>query len=108
MEFTFETSELSVDVFRDLSEKCPEQVLEVKGKGLLGDTGVVDFIVQITPYVITALTSIFVTRLQNKSNTSVSIKLNGKELELKNIKVSEETIKSFIEQVMRETGETNE
>lgn len=108
MEYIFETSEVGVEVFHELIQKYPEQVKEMRHRNLLGDSGAVSFFVQMTPYILTALASVFVARLQSKSSTSVTLKLNGKELELKNVKLSEKLIQSFIEKVMKDEKNAEE
>jgi len=86
------------DIFFEFSKENPHDFLPVKHKSFIGSNEIIEFIVTITPSMLTALTGYLVARIQN-SRQEIKIKKGDLEIELKNTNLTPETALNILMQL---------
>ena len=87
-----------VELFSEFAKEHKDLVLQIGHKSFIGGNEITEFIVTITPHLLTALASYFVARIQN-SKTEIKIKKGDLEIELKNTDITPETALNILKQL---------
>lgn len=94
-EIIIAVNEESAEIFKDFAEQYPEYITYVEHKALIGVTEVAEFIIEIAPEVIAALSAYFIARIQC-SKKEIRIKKGDLEIELKNIDITPEKVMELL------------
>jgi len=86
------------DIFFDFSKENPNDFLPVKHKSFIGSSEIMEFIVTITPPMLTALTGYLIARMQN-SRQGIKIKKGDLEIELKNTHITPDVALNLLMQL---------
>ncbi|MDE7327660.1 MAG: hypothetical protein K2N63_15520 [Lachnospiraceae bacterium] len=86
------------ELFEDFANVSENEMTLVSHKQFIGGQELVDFIVELTPHLITALTTYLVTRVKN-SKKEIKIKKGDLEIELKNTDLTPDDTLSLLEKL---------
>lgn len=89
-------------IFKDFSEEYPDSMVYVERKAFIGITEVAEFMVEITPELLAALSAYFVARMQS-SKKKIRIKKGDIEIELKNTDVTPDIVLQMLEKLEQKT-----
>lgn len=90
----------SADLFYEFASINPQQMKVVNHKSFFGQVDMIDFIVEISPTLISALTSYLIMRIKN-SEKKVKIKKDGLEIELTNTNITPEDTIDLLEKLKK-------
>ena len=88
----------SADIFLDFANEYPHLIRPVEQKTLIAFAQVTEFILAITPTLLTALSAFLVARVQ-KSKSDIRIKSGDKEIEIKNTRMTPEEILALLKEL---------
>ncbi len=86
------------EIFDEFARISENEMIPVIHKQFIGGQELVDFIVELTPHLITAFTTYLVTRLQN-SKKEIKIRKGDLEIELKNTDLTPDDTLSLLEKL---------
>ena len=86
------------NLFFDFAKEYPESVIAVKVNPLIDISEFQEFIINITPHLLTALTAYLVARIQNLKK-EIKIKKGNIEIEIKNTNITPDTVLSLLEKL---------
>ncbi len=101
-EIIIAVNEEDSQVFKDFSREYPDKMVYVERKAFIGITEVVEFMVEITPELIAALSAYFVARMQF-SKKEIRLKKGDIEVEIKNTDVTPEIVLQMLEKLEQKT-----
>lgn len=97
-EIVIAVNEESSQILKDFSEEYPESMVYVERKAFIGITEVAEFMVEITPELLAALSAYFVARIQS-SKKEIRIKKGDIEIELKDSNITPEVVLQMLEKL---------
>ncbi len=86
------------EIFEEFAHDSNNEMTQVNHRQFIGGQDLVEFIVELTPHLITALTTYLVARLQN-SKKEIKIKKGDLEIELKNTDLTPENTLKILEKL---------
>lgn len=89
-------------IFKDFSGEYPDKMVYVERKAFIGITEVAEFMVEITPELIAALSAYFVAKMQF-SKKEIRLKKGDIEVEIKNTDVTPEIVLQMLEKLEQKT-----
>lgn len=92
------------DVFTDFAQEYPEFILPVEHKSFVGSSEIMEFIMTVTPHVLTALATYLVARIQI-SQKEIKLKKGDLEIEIKNTDITPEMAWDLLNKL--EQGDSN-
>ncbi len=88
----------SADIFDEFSSIYPDYMARIETSSLIGGSEIWEFIVSITPEMITALTAFFVARLKYRQKEIV-LKKGEKTIKLKNVDLTPEDVRKLLKEL---------
>lgn len=95
------------DIFLEFAKEQPDVVLPISQKSFIGGNEISEFVVTVTPHLLTALASYFVARVQI-SRKEIKIKKGDLEIEIKNTDITPETALDILKQLEQGTSGADE
>lgn len=103
-EIIIAVNEETSQIFKVFSEENPEKMVFVERKAFIGITEIAEFMVDITPELLAALSAYMVARVQN-SKKEIRIKKGDIEIELKDNNITPEVVLRMLEKLEQKTKE---
>lgn len=97
-EIVIAVNEESSQILKDFSEEYPDSMVYVERKAFIGITEAAEFMVEITPELLAALSAYFVARIQS-SKKEIRIKKGDIEIELKDSNITPEVVLQMLEKL---------
>lgn len=97
-EIVIAVNEESSQILKDFSEEYPDSMVYVERKAFIGMTEVAEFMVEITPELLAALSAYFIARIQS-SKKEIRIKKGDIEIELKDSNITPEVVLQMLEKL---------
>ena len=94
----------SAQPFFEFADEFPEHMITVTRKGFTGSIELQEFIVNVTPQLLTALTAFFVARTQSLKN-EIHIKKGETEIDIKNTEITPDTVLSLLEKLEQKAND---
>lgn len=91
-------NEETADIFREFSKEYPDYMVCVERKSLIGINEVVEFLVNISPELITALTTFLIAKYKY-SQKEIIIKKDDIMIKLNNINITPEKVMELLNQL---------
>lgn len=101
-EIIIAVNEEDAQIFKDFCEEYPDSMVYVERKAFIGITEVAEFMVEITPALLAALSAYLVARTQS-SKKEIRIKKGDIEIELKDNNITPETVLQMLEKLEQKT-----
>ncbi len=103
-EIIIAVNEETSQIFKVFSEENPEKMVFVERKAFIGITEIAEFMVDITPELLAALSAYMVARVQY-SKKEIRIKKGDIEIELKDNNITPEVVLRMLEKLEQKTKE---
>lgn len=97
-EIIIAVNEESAQILKDFSEEYPDYMVYVERKAFIGITEAAEFMVEITPELLAALSAYFIARVQ-ASKKEIRIKKGDIEIELKDKNITPEIVLQMLEKL---------
>lgn len=91
-------NEETSQIFKDFAEEYKESIVYVEHKAFIGITEIAEFIVEITPELLTALSAYLIAKIQ-LSKKEIRIKKGDIEIELKDRNITPEGVLQMLEKL---------
>lgn len=101
-EIVIAVNEEDSQIFKDFAEEYPDKMVYVERKAFVGITEVAEFMVEISPELIAALSAYFVAKMKF-SKREIRLKKGEIELEIKNTDVTPEIVLQMLEKLEQKT-----
>lgn len=101
-EIIIAVNEENAQIFKDFSEEYPDGMVYVERKAFIGITEVAEFMVEITPALLAALSAYLAARTQS-SKKEIRIKKGDIEIELKDNNITPEVVLQMLEKLEQKT-----
>lgn len=92
----------SAQILKEFSEEYPDIMVYIERKAFIGISEVVEFMVEISPELLAALSAYFVAKIQS-SKKEIRIKKGDIEIELKDTNITSEIILQMLEKLEQKT-----
>ena len=95
-------NEETSQIFKDFAEECENSIVYIEHKSFVGITEVVEFMVDITPEFLAALSAYLIAKVK-ASKKEIRIKKGDIEIELKNADITPEGVLEMLQKLEQKT-----